>query len=98
MYVGRSLSVSGSVPVGSGGNGTATFCCRGKYGLGDSGVGERLQYHTLRSQLRVAYVTHSKEAKQGECGWNAGEVAKTNKPEPGDERTVFSGSLSRENL
>jgi hypothetical protein len=51
--------------------------------------------------LSPVYGTHSE--RQTEEGGNAGERAETtqekeNKPEPNDERTVFSGSLSRENL
>ena len=44
MYEGRSLSVRGSAPAGSGGNELATFCCKGRNPLGDSGVGERLHH------------------------------------------------------
>ena len=50
MYDGRSPSVRGSAPAGSGGNGLATFCCKGKNGLGDSGVGERLHHEKKKKK------------------------------------------------
>src|SRR6266850_617740 len=57
MYDGRSLSVSGSTPAGSGGNGLATFCCNGRYGLGDSGVGDRLQHEEDRKKGGISSVS-----------------------------------------
>lgn len=50
IYDGRSLSVRGSASAGSGGNELATFCCKGRNGLGDSGVGERLHHERIKKK------------------------------------------------
>lgn len=55
-YAGSSLSVSGSSSVASGGNGLETLCGKARYGLGDSGDGERLKevvFNIYSSKVKV---------------------------------------------
>src|SRR6266702_435188 len=92
-YAGSSLSVSGSSSAASGGNGVETLCWKARYGLGDSGVGERLN----TEGVDVQYTRLPRTTQQSERALSQRKVRMEKDALP-FLRFLFTGILDPSNI